>query len=110
MNGPEIFSFTAESVPILIKESLIKNNLKESDINMYIFHQANKFMLEFLKKIINISDEKFFTFYENIGNTVSSTIPIALSEAIKENKLSGNVLIAGFGVGYSWGSTILNFK
>jgi len=110
MNGPEIFSFTAESVPILIKESLIKNKLKESDINMYIFHQANKFMLEFLKKIINISDEKFFTFYENIGNTVSSTIPIALSEAIKENKLSGNVLIAGFGVGYSWGSTILKFK
>jgi 3-oxoacyl-[acyl-carrier-protein] synthase-3 len=110
MNGPEIFSFTAESVPNLIMESLNKNSLKESDINMYVFHQANKFMLEFLKKIINISDEKFFTFYENIGNTVSSTIPIALSEAIKENKLSGNVLIAGFGVGYSWGSTILNFK
>lgn len=110
MNGPEIFSFTAESVPNLIMESLNKNSLKESDINMYVFHQANKFMLEFLKKIINISDENFFTFYENIGNTVSSTIPIALSEAMKQNKLWGNVLIAGFGVGYSWGSTILKFK
>lgn len=110
MNGPEIFSFTAESVPNLIMESLNKNSLKESDINMYVFHQANKFMLEFLKKIINISDEKFITFYENIGNTVSSTIPIALSEAMKQNKLFGNVLIAGFGVGYSWGSTILKFK
>jgi 3-oxoacyl-[acyl-carrier-protein] synthase-3 len=110
MNGPEIFSFTAESVPILIKESLNKNNLKESDINMFIFHQANKFMLEFLKKLTNISDENFFTYYENIGNTVSSTIPIALSEARKQNKLYGNVLIAGFGVGYSWGATILKFQ
>jgi 3-oxoacyl-[acyl-carrier-protein] synthase-3 len=48
---------------------------------------------------------------ENVGNTVSSTVPIALYEALKEEKIKtgSKVLIAGFGVGYSWGGTILKF-
>ena len=46
---------------------------------------------------------------DNVGNTVSSTLPITLNEACRENALTGNVLIAGFGVGYSWGATILKF-
>jgi 3-oxoacyl-[acyl-carrier-protein] synthase-3 len=107
MNGSEIFNFTLESVPILVDETLAKNQMVKEDINLYVFHQANKYMMNFLRKKIQIPEEKFFYYLEKVGNTVSSTIPIALKEAQKENKLSGNVMLAGFGVGYSWGGTIL---
>ncbi len=107
MNGSEIFNFTSEMVPLLIQETLKKNGLTVSDIDLFVFHQANKFMLNHLRKKISIPEDKFYYFIENCGNTVSSTIPIALSEAYKEGKIKGNVLLAGFGVGYSWGGLVL---
>lgn len=109
MNGQDIFAFTLKSVPQLIKNTLTKNQLNPEDIDLFILHQANKFMLEALRKKIGISEEKFFIFLEDCGNTVSSTIPIALHEAIRLGKAKpGNkILLAGFGVGYSWGSTII---
>lgn len=107
MNGGEIFNFTSEAVPVLVDEVLAKNQLLKDDIQLFVFHQANKYMMNYLRKLIEIEPEKFYFFLENVGNTVSSTIPIALCEAHKEGKLHGNVLIAGFGVGYSWGATVL---
>ena len=59
---------------------------------------------------MQIDKEKYYINLANFGNTVSSTIPIALCEARKENKLHGNVLLAGFGVGLSWGATILKMN
>jgi 3-oxoacyl-[acyl-carrier-protein] synthase-3 len=107
MSGSEIFNFTLENVPLLVKETLKKNQLELSDIELHIFHQANKYMMNFLRKKINIEEEKFYYFLNDVGNTVSSTIPIALYEAQKERKLHGNILLAGFGVGYSWGGVCL---
>ena len=107
MNGGEIFNFTAEAVPILVNQVLAKNQLTKDDIQLFVFHQANKYMMNYLRKLIEIEPDKFYFFLENVGNTVSSTIPIALCEAQKEGRLKGNVLIAGFGVGYSWGATVL---
>jgi len=109
MNGGEIFNFTSEAVPVLVEEVLKKNNLSMHDIQLFIFHQANKYMMNYLRKLIDIEPERFYFCLENVGNTVSSTIPIALYEANKENRIQkgSNVLIAGFGVGYSWGATIL---
>ena len=107
MNGGEIFNFTAEAVPVLVQETLEKNNLKQDEIGLFVFHQANKYMMNYLRKLIDIEPERFYFFLENVGNTVSSTIPIALYEAQKEGKLNGNILLAGFGVGYSWGATVL---
>jgi len=110
MDGGEIFNFTSKAVPELVENVLKKNNLQQSKIDLFVFHQANKFMINFLRKQLDIDKEKFFVFMENAGNTVSSTIPIALYEAGKEKKLKGNILLAGFGVGYSWGSVILKIK
>jgi 3-oxoacyl-[acyl-carrier-protein] synthase-3 len=109
MNGAEIFIFTLNAVPKLIKNTLEKNNLNQQEIDLFVFHQANKFMLDSLRKKIKIEPEKFYNFLEYCGNTVSSTIPIALYHAKKESKLvkNQNVLLAGFGVGYSWAGTIL---
>jgi 3-oxoacyl-[acyl-carrier-protein] synthase-3 len=111
MNGPEIFSFTSNSVPELVKMTLQINKFSKEEIDLFIFHQANKFMLEHLRKKIKIEENKFFLHIENCGNTVSSTIPIALKEAINTNSICENqsVLLAGFGVGYSWGGVVLQF-
>lgn len=107
MNGSEILSFTLEAVPLLVADTLQKNSMQQADIDLFVFHQANKYILNFLRKKIKIEEEKFYYYIEKVGNTVSSTIPIALYEAKKENKLTGNILLAGFGIGYSWGGVIL---
>jgi 3-oxoacyl-[acyl-carrier-protein] synthase-3 len=107
MNGPEIFSFTIESVPLLVKNTLLINRIMLEEIDLFIFHQANKYILDFLRRKIGIEEDKFFYYLEKVGNTVSSSIPIALKEAQKGNKLKSKVLLAGFGVGYSWAGTVL---
>lgn len=109
MNGSEIFSFTQKNVPVVVRETLVKNNLSQEDINLFVFHQANSYMLNFLRKKIKIAPDRFYVNMDDIGNTVSNSIPIALADAFANNQLSGNVLICGFGVGYSWGGSILKF-
>ncbi len=63
--------------------------------------------MNFLRKKIKIEEQRFYYYMEDLGNTVSSTIPIALYHAKKEDLIKGNVLLAGFGVGYSWAGTVL---
>lgn len=109
MNGSEIFNFTLEAVPPLINAVILKNQLSKDEIDYYIFHQANKFMLNTLRKVCNLPKDKFFMDLSETGNTVSSTLPIALFNCRNNNQLDGvtNLLIAGFGVGYSWGACLL---
>ena len=107
MNGAQIFAFTQRNVPKVINEVLEKNNLAKEDIDMFVLHQANRYMLDFLRNKMDIPEDKFYIFMENVGNTVSNSIPLCLVEARKENRLKGNVLLCGFGVGYSWGAVIL---
>jgi len=112
MDGSGIFNFTLEMVPELTRETLKINSMEQDDIDLFVFHQANRYMLNFLRKKIKIPEEKFYYYMEKIGNTVSSTIPIALCEALNENRINtkSKVLIAGFGVGYSWAGNILKFN
>lgn len=107
MNGGAIFDFTSDIVPVMTEELLKKVGLEQDDIDLWVFHQANKYMINYLRKLMGIDKDKFYVFMERVGNTVSSTIPIALYEAQKEGRLHGNVLLAGFGVGLSWGGTVL---
>ena len=108
MDGKAIFDFTSDIVPPMIDETLKKNNLTSDNVDLYVFHQANKYMINYLRKLMEIDKDKFYVFMETVGNTVSSTIPIALCEAQKEGRLHGNVVLAGFGVGLSYGSTVIN--
>lgn len=110
MDGQEIFVFTLTKVPKMVKEVMGKNNLIMEDVDLFVFHQANKYMLEHLRKKMKIEESKFFVNLEKVGNTVSSTIPIALCDAKEQGLLKGNVLLAGFGVGLSWGATILKIR
>lgn len=111
MESSKIFMFIFRKVPSLIQDILDKNNLTSDDINFYILHQANGTILEFVRKRMNIPPEKFINSIELIGNTVSSSIPIAIDGELKKDifKPGTKVLIAGFGIGYSWGGTVLSF-
>ena len=109
MNGTEIFNFTQQNVPIVVRQVLEKNDLSMDEINRFVFHQANSYMLNFLRRKIKIPKDKFVVDMANVGNTVSNSIPIALADEMSREELSGNVLICGFGVGYSWGAAILKF-
>lgn len=110
MDGKAIFDFTADAVPQMICDVLSKNEMKLEDVDMFVFHQANKYMINYLRKLIGIDKERFYVCLEKVGNTVSSTIPIALVEAKNEDKLHGKILLAGFGVGLSYGAVIISIK
>ncbi len=109
MNGKEIFNFTAKAVPILLEENLQKNDYTLNQIDLFIFHQANEFMLNFIRNKCKIPREKFFVDIKNYGNTVSSTIPIAMKTALDSGVLKNKktLNLCGFGVGLSSGSVCL---
>lgn len=106
MNGTEIFNFALRQVPRAIQDLLDRNNETMDDFDYFVFHQANQYMLESLRRKLKISKEKFSVNFSDCGNTVSSSIPIALIRDIQEKKIKvgDKVLLVGFGVGYSWGA------
>lgn len=112
MNGGAIFNFTLNTVPGMIQQLLEKHHLSQDDIDYYVFHQANKFMLSTIRKFCVLPKDKFYINLENVGNTVSSTVLIGLKDCIERQVIKPNdtVMIAGFGVGLSWGGTILKFQ
>jgi len=111
MNGPDIFAFTLKQVPASVNALLAKSGKTMDDIDLFVLHQANKFMLEHLRKKLKIPEEKFVYALEDCGNTVSPTIPIALSRAATDGQMrSGDlVMLVGFGVGYSWAATLVRW-
>lgn len=109
MDGTGIFNFTIEVVPNTVKSLLDKEGLDGEDIGLYIFHQANEFMLSYLRKKIKISKERFYINMGDTGNTVSCSIPLAMKRSMLDGAFpqEGCVMLVGFGVGLSWGSVIL---
>lgn len=109
MKGEEIFIFALKVVPAMVSELLEKAGLTMNDIDLFVFHQANGYLLEILRKKLKIPQEKFVVQMENWGNTVSASIPIALYETVKSGraKKGDRILLAGFGIGYSWAGTII---
>lgn len=109
MNGPGIFTFSIDRIPPLVDEYhqyCKKNGL---EIDSYIFHQANKYMLDRLRDLCSLDEKKFFNNMLNRGNTVSSSIPIAIIDALEEGVLKREqlALLVGFGVGLSWGGCLI---
>lgn len=111
MNGGAIFNFTLDAVPPMMAQILEKNHIGKDDIDYYVFHQANKFMLNTIRKVCVLPKDKFYVSLAETGNTVSSTVLIGLKDCFDNGSIkSGDkVMISGFGVGLSWGGTILKF-
>lgn len=111
MNGFAVWQFISKKVSEQIKKLLVRNNLKVNDIDLFVFHQASKLTLDSLIKMLKINEDKVFINLKDIGNTVSSSIPIALKDAEDSGKLTRGdlILLSGFGVGLSWGSIIMKY-
>jgi 3-oxoacyl-[acyl-carrier-protein] synthase-3 len=109
MDGLEIFNFSLNKVPELVIQTAEKNNLKIPEIDFFIFHQANEHMLNYLRMKSQIEPEKFCIDLFEKGNTVSATIPIALKNSFSKGQIKKGykVMLVGFGVGLSWGATII---
>lgn len=111
MNGAEIFTFALRVVPVAISRLLAKAGKRMEDIDLFVFHQANRFMLEHLKRRLGIPGEKMPIGMAHCGNTVSSTIPILLKDLDAAGRLKKGqcLMLMGFGVGYSWCGSIVRW-
>lgn len=111
MDGMGIMEFILDKIPRQVRILMDRNNLTVDQIDHFIFHQANKIVLDSLVRVIDIPPEKMFQNIMNIGNTVSASIPIALYDAYHSNRIKKGdlILVSGFGVGLSWGTALLKF-
>ena len=109
MNGPKVLEFTMEAVPASVSRLIDKAGLTLAEIDMFIFHQASKVVLDRVRQNLDIDEAKMFRNYRDIGNTVSATIPVAMKQAQSAGLLAADmtVLVMGFGVGYSLAGCIV---
>jgi 3-oxoacyl-[acyl-carrier-protein] synthase-3 len=109
MDGAEIFSFTIERVPPLLLQTVEDAGWSVSDVDAFVLHQANGFMLKNLARFAGIPLEKVPIALRNFGNTSSASIPLALTTSMRDQMANGplKLVLAGFGVGFSWCSAAL---
>lgn len=109
MDGTSVFLFSIKRVPKVVEETLAKNGLSLDQVDLFIFHQANLYIINTIAKKMGIPDEKLFNNMQMIGNTVGVSIPLAYAQAVEAGKIKpGNkVMFIGFGVGLSWSATVI---
>jgi 3-oxoacyl-[acyl-carrier-protein] synthase III len=106
MKGQAVFKFSLQKVPAQITECLEKNQLAQEEVDLFIVHQGSRYIVDNLADILKLSNEKLPFTAAEVGNTVSSTIPLTL-ESLVDSARPGKILLSGFGVGLSWASTVI---
>ena len=111
MNGSEVLLFTMANVPKGTKSLLKKAKLSFEDIDLFLFHQASKVVMDNIKRKLDLNDKTFPVNYKSTGNTVSATIPILMKQCIEDKKLlrGMKIVLFGFGVGYSYGGCVIDY-
>ena len=111
MNGLEVLRFVLKEIPGFLEQTLVKNGLTISEIDFFIFHQASALILKSLQRKCNIPEHKFISNFEEVGNTVSCSIPIALETAAAQGtfKTGDKIVLLGFGIGFSCIGTVIEW-
>ena len=111
MNGLEVLRFALKEIPGFLEQTLVKNGLTISEIDFFIFHQASALILKSLQRKCNIPEHKFISNFEEVGNTVSCSIPIALetAAALGTFKKGDKIVLLGFGIGFSCIGTVIEW-
>ncbi|MFL2887635.1 MAG: 3-oxoacyl-ACP synthase [Pelagibacterales bacterium MED-G40] len=112
MNGAKVLTFAMDVVPNNVNKLLKKIKIRKKNIDKFIFHQASKYILDNINRRLSIDKNKTFENYGKVGNTISASIPIALKDAHTKGKIRANknIIVAGYGVGLSWGSALLKWN
>ena len=111
MNGQEVYKFAVREVPIILEKLFKKINYTSDEVDWLVLHQANQRILDSVGDRLKIPREKILSNLEKYGNTSAATIPLVLDEAIKNNRVKQNDIIAtsGFGAGLSWGAALIKW-
>jgi len=111
MDGFGVWSFINSVAPKQVDRLLKRNNVEKTDVDQFIFHQASKMTLESIMRLMKLNEEQVFINIQNIGNTVSASIPIALKDAIDQDKIDigSTLILSGFGVGLSYGAILMEY-
>ena len=111
MNGKSVFKHAVFRFSEVITEGLITNKLKPTDVNLFIPHQANLRIAEFVQRQLRFTDDQVFNNIQKYGNTTAASIAIALDEAHTQGKVKDNdlIVLASFGSGYTWSSVIIKW-
>ena len=111
MNGQEVYKFAVREVPIIIERLFRKTNYSSEQIDWLVLHQANQRILDSVGDRLKIPGEKILSNLEKYGNTSAATIPLVMDEAIRNNRIKQNDIIAtsGFGAGLSWGAALIKW-
>jgi 3-oxoacyl-[acyl-carrier-protein] synthase-3 len=106
MDGKAVFTFSVTEVPETIAQLYTRTGLKPEQIDWFVYHQASRIILNHLAQRSNVPEEKMVLAFEDIGNTVSASIPIAIYRYSQAGKITPGqrLMLVGFGVGYSWGA------
>ena len=109
MNGQTVFKHAVVRFSEVINEGLQKNNWEAADIDLFVPHQANLRIAQFIQKKFRLGDDQVYNNIMRYGNTTAASIPIALTEAWEEGKVKegDKVVLAAFGSGFTWGSAIM---
>ena len=111
MNGQEVYKFAVREVPLILEELFKKINFSSEEVDWLVLHQANQRILDSVGDRLKIPKEKILSNLEKYGNTSAATIPLMMDEAIKNNRIKQNDIIAtsGFGAGLSWGAALIKW-
>ena len=111
MNGNFVFKNAVTRFPETMMEALNSAGKTAEDLDLFIPHQANLRIAQFVQKTFNLPDEKLYNNIQKYGNTTAASIPLALSEAIAEGKIKRGdlVLLSAFGSGFTWGSILFEY-
>lgn len=108
MEGAAVFNFTIKRVPALIRETLEFSGLSVQDIDTYLFHQSNQFMMKHLIKKAELPIDRVPFVLDRFGNCGGPSVPLALTQGGRQTQANGRLMALGYGVGLSWGSAVFN--
>lgn len=110
MKGDEVFSFAINTVVDSIREFMDDIHVTDEDIDYYVFHQAQKLILENIQDILEIPEEKLLVSYKDYGNTSGASVPLTMCVNPSQLANGARILMCGFGVGLSWSAVYINLE